>query len=121
MSAALRGVRGARTRERLRRRAVRSRARWPVPAPRTHSLGSQEARDTREAVNGSLGAPLPTTRSLLTREEEVLLVTRAQAGMALEVASERLALELGRLPSQAELALRTGLVSGAGHLQHSLR
>ena len=88
-------------------RALGARPRALCSLPRV-----QEARGGRDRVNGSIGATLPTTRSLLSREEELLLITRAQAGMALEAASERLALELGRLPSQAELALSTGLVSG---------
>lgn len=46
---------------------------------------------------------------VLSRDEEVLLATRAQAGMALQRVADDLARELGRPPETEELAQRVGL------------
>lgn len=46
---------------------------------------------------------------VLSRDEEVLLATRAQAGMAMQRVADDLARELGRPPETEELAQRVGL------------
>ena len=70
------------------------------------SSAPQRSRSNEHSQN--LGHYTVETQSdLLTREEETLLVTRAQAGMALEHTSDELAKELGRQPSVDELAHHT--------------
>lgn len=110
-------VRGQRLRVRLQRRPpAESLARGAAsPSNEVRFQGQSSGSpprtvDRRNEPSQNVGQYTVDTQSdLLTREEETLLVTRAQAGIALEHAAEALAKQLGHYPTVEELASHTGL------------
>ena len=105
-------LRGQRLRVRLQRRQPvesvlpsSSEARF-----QSSSSGRPARTDRRNDSATSIGQYTVDTQSdLLTREEETLLVTRAQAGIALEHTAEELGKQLGHSPTVEELACHIGL------------
>ena len=71
---------------------------------------TQEARGRQLSASAFSQTTSSSHAALLTREEEALLVMRAQAGMALEQTAAHLAQTLGRPAGKEELAQAAGLV-----------